>query len=180
MTILLVDRSPRAMTARARVYLGVAGYRHFIIGAFLLVTPWLFSAAAFIPIFGLLPLKLWGVIMTLEGIACVAAAVTRNAAIARGAIAGSAVITLALALGLWIGIIAAWVTWFRAVGWGAVWHLLVTYPDKFPGDLLALAAAPPSPFLPVVLLAITVKDFVMCAQPLRVPLEESGHHPRTA
>ena len=176
----LVDHSPRAMTARARAYLSAAGYRHFTIGAFLLVLPWLFSAAAFIPIFGLVPLVAWGVIMTAEGIACTAAAVTRNATIARASIAVSAVITLTMAMGLWVGVIASWNRWIALVGWEQVWSLVAARPDTFPAALLLLAAAPPSPFLPVVLTALTVKDFVMCAQPLRVPLEESVHRVRMA
>lgn len=163
------------MTARARVYLSTAGYRHFVIGAFLLVLPWLFSAAAFIPIFGLVPLMLWGVIMTAEGIACVLAAVTRNAAIARASIAASAVITLTLALGMWVGVVATWVNWIGVVGWDQVWTLVYMHQDAFDATLRLLAPPPPSPFLPVILTALSVKDFVMCAQPLRVPFEESVH-----
>lgn len=135
---------PRAMTTRARVYLGAAGFRHFSIGLSLLLTPQLYLAAAFIPIFNLLPLPVWGVVMTLEGVACALAAATRHTGTARGSIGFSAVITSVMAAGLSVGIIASW-----------------------------LNGLSPSPVLGVILLALTVKDFTMCAQPLRVPLEES-------
>ena len=77
-SISLVDRSPYAMTTRARVYLGAAGGRHLLIGIALLCVPWLFHSSVYLPIFDFLPLTLWGVIMTVEGIACGAAAAWRN------------------------------------------------------------------------------------------------------
>lgn len=135
---------PRAMTTRARVYLGAAGFRHLGIGLSLLLTPQLYLAAAFIPIFNLLPLTVWGSLMTLEGIACGVAAWTRHTGTARGSIGASAVITSVMAAGLCIGLIAAWLNGLST-----------------------------SPVVGVILLAITVKDFTMCAQPLRVPLEET-------
>ena len=168
------------MTGRARSYLLAASYRHLLVGIFLILLPWLFSAAAFIPIFGLVPLMLWGVVMTLEGCACVAAAVTRNGRIARWSIGASAVITATLATGLWLGVLATWANWTAAVSWGRVLALIIDHPDTYPAALLLIAAAPPSPFLPIVLTSLTWKDFIMCAQPLRVPLEESVHRVRMA
>lgn len=174
----VVDHEPRTMSFRARIYLGTAGGRHLLVGITLLLTPWLYSAAAFIPIFNTLPLVAWGIIMTAEGILCGIAAATRRATLARVSIAGSATITLALATGLTIGIVAAWAVWFNTVGWDAAVHVILTAPQIYPADLLGLGPAPPSPFMPIVMLALTVKDFTVCAQPLRVPLEEWMPHRR--
>ena len=168
-----VDHSPGAMTRRARVYLSAAGFRHAAIGVFLLGTPWLFSAAAFVPIFNLLPLNVWGVVMLLDGLGCLAAAILRNADIARAAMVLSAVITLILGAGLAFGIVQAWDVWIGRLGFPAAVDLFMDRPTMFPADLVAVAPAPPSPFLPLVMLAVTIKDFVMVAQPLRVPLEET-------
>lgn len=167
-----VDPSPWTMTTRARVYLSAAGARHFIIGASLLASPWLYSSAAFVPLFNLLSIPLWGVIMTVEGIICLSAALFRNADLARAGMAISAVVTLVLGAGLAIGITTAWLVWVDRVGWEQVHYLLWTRPPVYPPDLLGLGPAPPSPFLPIVMLTLTVKDFTICAQPLRVPLEE--------
>lgn len=172
-TLTLVDRSPYAMTTRARVYLATAGLRHFLIGLMLLFVPWLFHSAVYVPIFSLLPLHLWAVLMTTVGASCLAAAAWRNAALARLGMGASAVLTLALAAGLLIGVVATWVEWVDRVGWPLVQQLLVDHPAQYPAALLAYGPAPLTPFLPLIMLAITVKDFTMCAQPLRVPLEES-------
>lgn len=174
----LFDQAPRAMSKRARLYLATAGSRHFLVGASLLAAPWLYSAAAFIPIFNTLPLIAWGLIMTGIGIACYAAAGTRNPSIARVAIGVSACITLALAFGLTIGVVASWWVWIDRVSWPVVLDLIWTRPLVYPADLLGLGPAPPSPFLPIVMMAVAVKDFIVCRQPLRVPLEEwmPQHH----
>lgn len=164
---------PLAMTTRARVYLSAAGWRHLLIGLTLLLLPWLYSAAAFVPIFNWIPLVGWGAIMTAEGLLCLVAALLRNSDMARTAIGISAVITMVLAAGLGIGIVAAWLAWVGHVGPDQAWELIVTHPNVFPAALLGFAPAPPSPFIPIIMLAITVKDFTMCAQPLRVPLEET-------
>lgn len=168
----LVDKSPWTMTTRARVYLSAAGARHFVIGLTLLLVPWLYSSAAFVPLFNLLSLPLWGVIMTIEGVICLTAGIARNADLARAGMAISAVITLVLGAGLAIGISAAWLTWGDRVGWDQAATLLWTHPLIYPPDLLGFGPAPPSPFLPIIMLTLTVKDFTVCAQPLRVPLEE--------
>lgn len=173
MSLSLVDRSPYAMTTRARVYLATAGVRHFLIGIALLVAPWLFHSAIYVPIFGVLPLMVWAVIVTAEGFTCLAASAWRNATVARFAISASAVITLALAAGLLIGVVTTWVEWINHLGWDAVEQVIATQPEHYPSDLLVYGPAPLSPYLPVIMLAVTVKDFTMCAQPLRVPLEES-------
>lgn len=169
----LVDHSPGAMTPRARTYISAGGWRHLLIGLTMLGLPWLYSAAAFIPIFNLLSLNVWGWEMTVVGLVCLVGSLTRRADVARVGMVGSAVTTLVLAAGLSVGVIEVWIAWLNAISPAAVWDLLATRPPTFPVDLLVgTSTVPPSPFLPLVMLAVTVKDFTMCAQPLRVPLEE--------
>lgn len=169
----IMDHSPRTMSGRARWYLSAAGGRHFVTGMTLLIAPWLYSSVAFIPIFNTLPLVVWGLIMVAGGIACILGAITRNPTLARLSIAASACITLALAAGLTIGVVASWAAWVGYVSWPVAWNVIVTQPQIYPADLLGLGPAPPSPFLPIVMIAVTVKDFIVCGQPLRVPLEEA-------
>lgn len=158
---------------RARIYIGAGGFRHGVVGLTMLILPWLYAGAAFVPIFNLIPLTAWGWIMTVTGLVCVAAAVVRNGNIARVGIVCSAVITLVLAAGLTIGIAAVWMQWTHAIGWGRLVALFWDHPVAYPDYLRAVTPlTPPSPFLPLIMLAFTVKDFTMCAQPLRVPLEE--------
>lgn len=179
----IVDRSPDAMTNRARVYIVAGGARHLLIGLTLLILPWLYASGAFVPIFNLLPLAVWGWVMVIVGALCLLSAVARNASIARYGIAGSAVVTLVLAAGLSFGIADLWVAWANAIGGARVQDLFLSRPAEYPGYLRAISMiVPPSPFLPLVMLAVTVKDFAMCAQPLRVPLEErvGDLKPRTA
>ena len=169
----IVDHSPEAMTLRARVYLAACGFRHVLIGLFLIVTPWLFNAALFVPIFNLLPLLAWGVSMTVCGVVCTLAWIIRNGDWARVGMVMSASITLVLAAGLTIGLFSVWADWVETVGLHEAWTLLLAREDGYPQRLVGLAAAPPSPFLTLVMMAVTVKDFAICAQPMRVPLEES-------
>lgn len=161
------------MTKRARWYLAAAALRNGLLGVFLLVFPWLFSSAAFIPLFNLIPLLGWGIVMTADGLICAIAAYSRGRATARLGIAVSAVITLILAAGLVFGVVDVWASWVKIVGWHEVWYLVGNPPIALPARLLLLAPSPPSPFLPIVMLALTVKDFAVCAQPLRSPFEES-------
>jgi hypothetical protein len=116
--------------------------------------------------------------MVLTGAACLLGAVAKNGNIARAGVCSSAVVTLVLAVGLTIGIIAVWVGWSQAVGWDQAWKIMLNRPETYPPQLLQIYIAPPSPFLPLVMLAVTVKDFTMCAQPLRVPLEERAGDPQ--
>lgn len=179
----IVDRTPDAMTPRARTYIAAGGWRHFLIGLTMLGLPWLYGAASFIPIFNLLTVGQWGIVTTLVGAVCLTGSFTRKGDIARWGMVGSAVITLVLAAGLSIGVALVWYQWLTAIGPQAAIELLRTHPDKFPvellvGPLVGTSSVPPSPFLPFVMLALTVKDFAMCAQPLRVPLEERVGVPR--
>jgi len=169
----IVDHSPEAMTTRARVYLGASGFRHTLLGLFAIFTPWLFNAALFVPIFNLLPLLAWGIVMVFTGLTCTVAWIIRNADIARAGIVMSASITLVLAVGLTIGLVDVWAGWANAVGWSEARNLFLAREILYPPRLLTLAPAPPSPFLVLVMLAVTVKDYAVCAQPMRVPLEES-------
>lgn len=179
----IIDRTPDAMTPRARTYIAAGGWRHFLIGLTMLGMPWLYGSGAFIPIFNLLPLIAWGWVTTLVGAVCLVGSFTRNGNIARVGIVGSAVITLVLAAGLSIGVAIVWSEWVGAIGVPEALSLFRDHPSMFPVDLLVgTSTVPPSPFLPLVMLAVTVKDFTMCAQPLRVPFEErvGVHRPRTA
>ena len=169
----IVDRSPEAMTNRARVYLAASGFRHTVLGLFLIATPWLFSAALFVPIFNLLPLTAWGIIMLLCGIVCTASWIARNGDLARVGMVLSASITLVLAAGLTIGLVSVWASWIETVTWPEAWALFVSRQVTYPPRLVAVAPSPPSPFLMLVMIAVTVKDFAVTAQPMRVPLEES-------
>jgi hypothetical protein len=142
------DHSPEAMTRRARWYLSVAGLRQGTLGLFCILTPWLFTSAAFIPILSYLPVAWWGIFMTICGILCGLAALLRSGDMARVAMVISATITLVLAAGVWIGIGAIWV-------------------DYWQGDREVAA----SPLMPILLTALAAKDYIVCAQPVRSPFE---------
>jgi hypothetical protein len=169
----VVDKSIDAMTARARTYFYTSGGRHGITGLTMLLLPWMYTGAAFIPIFNLLSTNTWGWVMTIVGLVCSWAAANKNADIARFGIVLSAMVTAVMALGLWIGISFLWFKWFQVVGSSAFWSLVLERPSNYPAYLRSLSSiVPPSPFLPIVMTALVIKDFTMCAQPLRVPLEE--------
>jgi hypothetical protein len=173
MTVLpLVDHSPGAMTRRARTYITAGGSRHLLIGVTMLLAPWLYSAAAFLPIFNLVNQAWWAWTMIVVGVVCLAGAVTRNVDIARAGMIGSAVVTVVLAAGLTLGLINVWWGFADTLGETRLAHLLHDRPYLYPVDLIRIVAAPPSPFLSLLLLSVSVKDFTMCAQPLRVPLED--------
>jgi hypothetical protein len=168
----LIDRSPEAMSRRARIYIAAGGSRHLLVGLTILLFPWLYSAAAFIPIFNLIDQVFWGWLMSIVGVVCIAGAVTRNADIARAGMVGSAAITAVLAVGLTIGLTNVWLMFGQHVGAAEVLHLMRTHPRIFPLELAARMVAPPSPFLALLLLSVSVKDFTMCAQPMRTPVED--------
>ena len=167
-----VDHTPGAMSRRARIYIIAGGSRHFLIGLTIVLFPWLYSSAAFIPVFNLVDQLLWGCIMLVVGAVCLVGAITRKADIARAGMVGSAVITAVLAVGLLLGLINVWIMFGQTVGGPALLDLIRDRPRMFPIELAKRVTAPPSPFLPLLLLSVTVKDFTMCAQPLRVPVED--------
>lgn len=173
MTILPIDHSPGAMSQRARVYVIAGGMRHFLIGLTIVLTPWMYTSAAFIPIFNLVDQQLWGWIMLVVGMVCVVGAITRKPDTARAGMVASAIVTAVLAVGLLLGVINVWIEFGYTVGGDALLDLINDRPRMFPMELALKMVAPPSPFLPLLLLSVTVKDFTMCAQPLRVPLEDS-------
>lgn len=167
------DRSIDAMTKRARLYFVAGGGRHGLTGLTLLLLPWMYSGAAFVPIFNMLSVLTWGWIMFITGLICNFAAVNKNGDLARIGIVFSAMITAVMALGLWVGISIVWFKWFDEVGPDAFWTLVWDRPSTYPELLKTISnIIPPSPFLPIVMTALVIKDFAMCAQPLRVPLEE--------
>lgn len=103
---------------------------------------------------------------------CLVGAVTRNVSVARAGMAGSAIITSILAVGISLGLLNVWIDFVHSMGPNQFWELLLRHPTVYPLDLVIIATAPPSPFLAFLLLSVSVKDFTMCAQPLRVPLED--------
>lgn len=171
----LINHEPEAMSRRAQTYIMAGGWRHFLLGASMVAFPWLYSAAAFIPIFNLFggsSVQVWAWIMVAVGLVCLIGSSARNANLARAGMVGSAVVTLVLGAGLALGVVNVWIAFVHTIGWPEVLRLVVDRPTAFPTDLLRRTLAPPSPFLPLLLLSLTVKDFTMCAQPLRVPLED--------
>jgi hypothetical protein len=147
-----VDHSPEAMTRRARWYLGIATFRHGSLGLFCLIMPWLFGAAAFIPVLDFLPIWGWGTVMVACSLLCGMAAFLRSGDWARWSMVISATITTVLAVGVLIGVSIVWWQWF-----------------------MGLRPDPSSPVLPIVLGSLAAKDFVVCAQPIRSPFESVVH-----
>jgi hypothetical protein len=168
----MVDPDPRAMSPRARTYISAGGTRHLFIGLSMIVAPWLYSAAAFIPIFNLLDSGIWAWSMTMVGAVCLAGALTRKPDIARAGMIGSAVLTVVLAAGLTLGLINVWWSFGQTLGTERLLDLVIDRPPLYPAELVQIVVAPPSPFLALVLISLSVKDFTMCAQPLRVPVED--------
>ena len=177
----LTDPDPASMSRRAQIYVTASALRHFLIGLSLLAGPWLYSAAAFIPIFNQLPQLGWAWVMLLTGVLGLLGSFTRRAMIARLAIGASAVVTTVLAAGITIGLVNVWVDFYQVIGPDRFWALVEARPAIFPAELAVFVLAPPSPFLALILLSVSVKDFTMCAQPLRVPIEDPGiRRPRVA
>lgn len=171
-TAPMVDHDPRAMSRRARVYISAGGCRHLFIGLSMLIAPWLYSAAAFVPIFNLLDSSIWAWSMCVVGLVCLAGAFTRQTDIARAGMIGSAILTVVLATGLTLGLVNVWWSFGERLGMDRLLQLVLDHPALYPAELVQIVVAPPSPFLALVLLSLSVKDFTMCAQPLRVPVED--------
>lgn len=144
----MVDHSPEAMTRRARWYLSVAAIRHGVLGLFCLIAPWLFGNAAFIPILNFVPVWGWGSVMAATGASCAVAALFRHGGWARFAMVCSATVTVVLGVGVTIGV-------------SIVWHQY----------LEGIRDTPASPVLPVLLLTLAAKDYIVCGQPIRSPFE---------
>lgn len=167
----IVNHEPGAMSRRARVYIIAGGSRHLLIGLTIIFGPWLYSSAAFIPIFNLINAQIWAWIMVTVGAVCLAGAITKQVDVARAGMVGSAIVTVVLAVGLCLGLANVWIMFAQHIGWDALWHLILERPALFPADALRVIA-PPSPFLPLLMLSVSIKDFTMCAQPLKVPIED--------
>lgn len=149
MTILPhVDRSPTAMTRRARTYLLIGGLRHLVIGGFMLSLPGQFKAAAFIPIVGAAPLWMWSGTFLLTAVLCVLGSAVRNRDTARIGLIASAATSGIMAMGLILGAFNQW-----------------------------MHGLPATPITAVLLASLTAKDLVMCTQPMRTPFEEMLFEP---
>lgn len=160
------------MSRRAKVYILAGGSRHFLIGASMIFAPWLYSSAAFIPIFNMMSVQFWAWIMVVVGLVCVAGAWTKHVDIARAGMVGSAAVTAVLAVGLALGVANVWLSFAIHLGGAELWQLVLSRPATFPAELALRFLAPPSPFLPLLMLSVSIKDFTMCAQPLKVPIED--------
>lgn len=161
------------MSRRARIYLSAAGaVRHMPTGLSMLAAPWWYSSAAFIPIFNWLNVEAWGWLMLVVGLVCVVGAATRNGDVSRSGMIGSATLTAVLALGLTFGLLNVWAAFVEALGWDRLLVLILSRPRIYPPDLAHIVTAPASPFLPLLMLALAIKDFTICAQPMRTPLED--------
>jgi hypothetical protein len=146
--------------------------RHLFVGLTILTLPWAYSASAFIPIFNLVDQAIWAWVMIVVGALCLLGAVTKNQDLSRAGMVGSAIVTSVLAMGLTLGVINTWIIFGHNIGSENLIQLILDHPSVFPAEMAKRFIAPPSPFLPLLLLSVSVKDFTMCAQPLRVPLED--------
>jgi hypothetical protein len=128
------------MTGRAQSYLLVAGMRHLLIGVCCILVPRWFTSPSYDQIKALAPggLFAWGVVGTLVGLGCIAAAAFKHVGLARGGLLASAVVT-----SLWAGGLFA---------------------AMLEGNLTG-------PTGPVIWTALTLKDLVVCRQPMRSPFE---------
>lgn len=138
MTRVLPAVPPDVMTWRARGYLGIAGARHFAVGAYVLTRPEDFSADAYQVIREILPMRAWGVLFLIGGLHIAYAALAARESHARTGLTFSAV-----ASGCW------------AAGF------LMGY---YVGGVVTLLGF-------IVFTALTGKDLVVCAQPMRSPFE---------
>jgi len=92
------------MTPRARWYLGIAGLRHLLVGAFALSMPTSFKSTSFIPIIEAAPLWFWAIFSLGSAVACAGAAITKSEPLARLGMAWSAVLTLLIGTGLLLSV----------------------------------------------------------------------------
>lgn len=141
---LLSPGTPDEMTPRARVYLSFGCFRHLVIGWFCILASHQFTAAAFIPIVGYLPLWIWGLAMVVTSILLGLGAGFRHRDLARYGLIVSAVITALMATGLWIGAGLIW------------WH-----------------GGTATPITAVLLTTFVGKDLSVCTDPMRTPLERT-------
>jgi hypothetical protein len=170
-----VARDDKHMSPRARAYIAFGGFRHTATGLTMLALPWLYSSAVFLPIFNVFggtSIAVWGWTMVAIGVVCYAGAILGNPTVSRYGIAASAAITSILAVALTLGLVGAWTTFAGQLHTGELWQLIAARPAKFPTELLERLMPPPSPLLMIAFLSFGGKDFTMCAQPLRVPLED--------
>jgi hypothetical protein len=138
---VLLPRKPEEMTRRAQSYLLVAGLRHGLVGAWMLLVP-----SRFLNLQG--PLaghpEPWAWSFLAISTLCVIAAVRRSEHLAQAALFFSTCSTGALSVRL----LLAWLN------------------NDIPG---ALGKA--SPLLWIFGLTLTLKDLIQCRQPLRSPFE---------
>jgi len=92
------------MTPRARWYLGIAGFRHLLVGAFALLMPGSFKSTSFIPIVEAAPLYWWATASLICAVACLGAAATTSEPLARLGMGWSAVITMLIGTGLLLSV----------------------------------------------------------------------------
>jgi len=149
MTLALPHSDPTQMSSRARKYLVIAALRHGIIGLFILVLPFLFKNAAFVPLVEYTHLWTWGAVFVAIAITCAAAAKMRKRDLARLSMIASAASTAVTAFAVLWGVVETWILYAN-------------------GEM----DAPSSPFVVILLAAIAAKDYIICGQPMRTPFED--------
>lgn len=140
-------RHRHGMTARARLYLGIAAVRHFCLAALCLVAPGtLAQSASVYPIIAALALWVWGLIFLVAGITCALGLWRRGTWLARFGLMWSASSTAMVAMAL-----------ITAIG------THVSDGAQVPIGMLVET---------VLWGALAAKDFTICANPIRSPFEE--------
>lgn len=169
--LLHAEHDPSAMSSMIRRYLTINGTRNLLGAVVVFAAPATFSSVIFRPLRAV-PLEAWSGVLLLTGLACVATAYLRRPEGARTALLVSTVLTAILAVLVTLGAVDAWVGVARvAEEAGMPWWWY--FRDQ---------AAPliPSPLLPLVLMALTAKDALMCRQPIRDPLRSWVAHTEEA
>jgi hypothetical protein len=140
----LLHTEPERMTTRARLFMTVVALRNGAIGASLLLAQRQYGApnAAFSLVRNAMPIPVWGALMVAIGLTAAYSAVVMSRRWATWAIGLSATIS------------GTWMACF-AMQYG----------------ILAGTAGGMSPMLPILWGALTAKDLVIAAQPMRSPFE---------
>lgn len=138
---VLRDTEPERMTARAKAYLLIAGFRHALMGVWCISFPGAFVSTSFSGIKHVMPLWLWGATYLCTATVCVVAVATRKEPVARWALIMSATIT-----GLWTGgFLAAYFAGQLTGPVGIIAFLCLTLKD-----LVQCRAPLSTPFEPIV------------------------------
>lgn len=101
---VVVNAYARRLINPIRAYLAVpCALRHLINAVNLLLFPSMFPHARLIPVVGVFPLSLWGILFGLTGVFALIGAALNNRSFARAALIASAALTLAVGGGIILG-----------------------------------------------------------------------------